>query len=56
VLADFEQKRAALAQVTAGALPEPARRQLAQGQKLLQGYLDAFGLDGAGCGFLIARR
>jgi cyclopropane fatty-acyl-phospholipid synthase-like methyltransferase len=59
VLADFEQKRAALEQARAGLpsdLPAQARRRLTQGRKLLQGYLDALGRDGAGCGFLIARR
>jgi MPBQ/MSBQ methyltransferase len=59
VLADFEQKRAALEQAQAALpkkLPAQARRRLTQGRKLLQGYLDALGRDGAGCGFLIARR
>jgi SAM-dependent methyltransferase len=59
VLADFEQKRAALEQAQAGLpsnLPAPARRRLTQGGQLLEGYLGALGRDGAVCGFLIARR
>jgi SAM-dependent methyltransferase len=59
VLADFEGKRAALDQAQAGLpsdLPPQAQRRLAQGRKLLQGYLDALGREGAGTGFLIARR
>jgi SAM-dependent methyltransferase len=58
VIADFEQKSAALekARPAASSMPEEARRRLEHGQALLRGYLDALGRDGAGCGFLIARR
>jgi SAM-dependent methyltransferase len=60
VLADFEQKRAAVdkagAELEGKAVPEQVRRRLARGRKLIHDYLDALGRDGVACGILIARR
>jgi len=60
VLADFEQKRAAVEAAFAGleasGAPAEARHRLELGRELVRGYVDAMSRDGAGCGFLIARR
>jgi ubiquinone/menaquinone biosynthesis C-methylase UbiE len=60
VRADFEQKLAAVEKAAAGmngkGVPDEARRRFESGRATLEGYLDAVGPRGPGCGFLIARR